>query len=321
LTTYYISPTGNDTTGTGSIALPWRTLSKFYGQAVAGDTLYCRGGTYSSTTGIYVTSVGTVAAPITVAAYSGEAPVFDGGSVADSFAIGFHGGAQYHVIDGLSFDNFRPTQFAVIDIKDTGTAHFIIRDCTFTMAANGGVTTAHAVYTEAYVDDVLIELCTFTGKYPSEATGSALEVYHSPGATNIIFRYNICDGWTRAVQLWDVAATASITHNTFLHSYDHIQAYNHSTLLVRDNAGDDADDANFTDPNNSADTTADHNFWAQTFVGYALAVGQTGKNAASDGSDAGAVSVWTGVASTASIADAVAVTATIAAATSADAEA
>ena len=286
---YYIAPAGNDSTGDGSIGKPWRTLSKFYSVATPGDALWCRGGTYSGTSGTYVTTSGASGAPITVAAYPSEIPVFDGGSVAGSFALAFR--SAYHVIDGLRFSNFRPTLFAVINYKDAGTVHHIVRNSRFSMAANGGSTTSHAIYTEAYVDDVLIEGNTFLGKYPSEATGSALEVYHSPGATNIVFRRNICDGWTRAVQLWDTAMTGEVTHNTFLHSYDHIQAYNHSTLLVRDNAGDTADDANFTDPNNSAYTTADHNYWTATFTAgtYSLTPDSPGKAAASDGTDAGAL--------------------------------
>lgn len=52
---YYISPTGSDTTGTGTAALPWRTHSKIvsrYGQAnflKTGDVVYFAPGTYSYT--------------------------------------------------------------------------------------------------------------------------------------------------------------------------------------------------------------------------------------------------------------------------------
>ena len=59
---YYIAPTGNDTTGTGTLALPYRTIMKAQNYVVAGDTVFLRGGTYymqnsnmsySSTTGPY----------------------------------------------------------------------------------------------------------------------------------------------------------------------------------------------------------------------------------------------------------------------------
>ncbi|SHJ13160.1 Por secretion system C-terminal sorting domain-containing protein [Tangfeifania diversioriginum] len=45
-TTYYLSPTGNDTTGDGSISSPWFTLNKAWKVVTAGDTIYLRGGTY-----------------------------------------------------------------------------------------------------------------------------------------------------------------------------------------------------------------------------------------------------------------------------------
>ena len=42
----YISPTGNDTTGTGSYASPYRSLNKVWSYASAGDTVYLLTGTY-----------------------------------------------------------------------------------------------------------------------------------------------------------------------------------------------------------------------------------------------------------------------------------
>ncbi|SHJ13190.1 Por secretion system C-terminal sorting domain-containing protein [Tangfeifania diversioriginum] len=44
--TYYLSPTGNDTSGDGSIGSPWFTLNKAWTVIKAGDTIYLRGGTY-----------------------------------------------------------------------------------------------------------------------------------------------------------------------------------------------------------------------------------------------------------------------------------
>jgi hypothetical protein len=43
---YYLSPTGSDTTGDGSITKPWFSLNKAWTVVVAGDTIYMRGGTY-----------------------------------------------------------------------------------------------------------------------------------------------------------------------------------------------------------------------------------------------------------------------------------
>jgi len=42
----YTSPTGNDTTGNGSLSNPYRTLAKVASVAEPGDTVCARGGTY-----------------------------------------------------------------------------------------------------------------------------------------------------------------------------------------------------------------------------------------------------------------------------------
>ena len=46
-TTYYISPTGNDTTGDGSSGTPWATLDKAFSQMSASDTVKLKDGTYT----------------------------------------------------------------------------------------------------------------------------------------------------------------------------------------------------------------------------------------------------------------------------------
>ncbi|MGB7567804.1 MAG: right-handed parallel beta-helix repeat-containing protein [Chitinivibrionales bacterium] len=81
--TYYVSPTGNDNAA-GSLAQPFATLQKGNDAAVAGDTVYLRGGTYSITTpansgaGISITKSGTSDTKrIYFWAYPGETPLFD----------------------------------------------------------------------------------------------------------------------------------------------------------------------------------------------------------------------------------------------------
>ncbi len=87
---YFIAPTGNDTTGTGTIDLPYRTIMKAHQSVVAGDTVFLRGGTYKMTeaqialkSGIYayvlnLDKSGTSASKrICYWAYKNEKPVFD----------------------------------------------------------------------------------------------------------------------------------------------------------------------------------------------------------------------------------------------------
>lgn len=49
MASYYISPTGNDTTGNGSFATPWLTLNKAHTAASSGDTIYFMNGTHTMT--------------------------------------------------------------------------------------------------------------------------------------------------------------------------------------------------------------------------------------------------------------------------------
>src|SRR3954452_12668672 len=58
-TTYYVATTGNDGSA-GSMAAPFRTITRGAGVAQSGDTVYVRGGTYTQAANI--TKSGTAAA-------------------------------------------------------------------------------------------------------------------------------------------------------------------------------------------------------------------------------------------------------------------
>lgn len=76
---YYVSTTGNDTTGAGTLASPWRTIQKASTVATAGDTVYIRSGTYRET--VTPTNSGTVGNPITYTAYNNESVTVSGADV------------------------------------------------------------------------------------------------------------------------------------------------------------------------------------------------------------------------------------------------
>ena len=74
--TYYISPTGDDSTGDGSISKPYFTLNKVWTVIGAGDTVYLRGGTYAFNTQQSLKGKsGTSNNPIKIYAYQNEIPV------------------------------------------------------------------------------------------------------------------------------------------------------------------------------------------------------------------------------------------------------
>ncbi|MBP9187548.1 MAG: T9SS type A sorting domain-containing protein [Bacteroidia bacterium] len=75
--TYYVSPTGTDTNN-GSLAFPFKTVTKAISSAVAGDIIYLRGGTHVYTTRINISKNGTSANRFYLLAYPGDArPVLD----------------------------------------------------------------------------------------------------------------------------------------------------------------------------------------------------------------------------------------------------
>jgi len=100
----YISPTGNDTTGKGALASPYRTLTKAASVAAAGDTVYARGGRYSASHEA-ITCSGTAGKPITFTSYPGEKAVFDG--TGHTFASGepILDLGNYVVVDGFEVRN------------------------------------------------------------------------------------------------------------------------------------------------------------------------------------------------------------------------
>ncbi|MEC5386560.1 pectate lyase PelN [Uliginosibacterium sp. H3] len=112
--TYYVSPSGSDTAA-GTLAAPWKSVTRAQTTAVAGDTVYIRGGTYSIKAGvntcasqtdtvnaILLDKSGSTSKPITYAAYSGETPVFDFSGMKDDCRIkGFNITASWITLKGL----------------------------------------------------------------------------------------------------------------------------------------------------------------------------------------------------------------------------
>jgi autotransporter-associated beta strand protein len=73
----YVSTTGNDTTGNGTIGNPYKTITKGFSVASAGDIIQVRGGTYRETVAL-VNKSGSAGAPITLASYTNESAILSG---------------------------------------------------------------------------------------------------------------------------------------------------------------------------------------------------------------------------------------------------
>lgn len=125
----YISPTGNDTTGAGTLAAPWRTLAKAYTAVSAGYTIYCRGGTYANTTVLnWTAKAGTSGAPILVRNYPGEVPVFDGNDTEEQSIIFDGTSVAWVVLDGITWQRFAPHENGHM-LFVNGCHDMTVRDC------------------------------------------------------------------------------------------------------------------------------------------------------------------------------------------------
>ena len=125
---YYVATTGSDSNA-GTMASPFATLQKGVNTAVAGDTVYIRGGTYSITTpattgaGINFTKSGTATGPINYFAYQSEIPVFDFTNMVISttgYTHGFVINASYLHFKGLEIRYVPMNTFSNNGVAVTG---------------------------------------------------------------------------------------------------------------------------------------------------------------------------------------------------------
>lgn len=106
--TWYISPTGNDTTGDGSISSPYFTLNKVWTVIGAGDTVYLRGGTYAFNTQQSLTGKnGTSGTLINIFAYPNENPVLTkSGSYTQADGKGIYFEGNYFYWKGIEITGY-----------------------------------------------------------------------------------------------------------------------------------------------------------------------------------------------------------------------
>ena len=112
--TYYVAPAGSDSNA-GTLAAPWKSIAKAQSVAVAGDTVYFRGGAYVYTAGINqcasrtdtvnvitLNKSGSAGKTIRYWAYPGETPVFDFSQMKDDCRVkGFNVTGSYIHLKGL----------------------------------------------------------------------------------------------------------------------------------------------------------------------------------------------------------------------------
>ncbi len=128
----FVSSTGDDWSGDGSIGNPYQTIQRACNFVAAGDIIYLRGGTYTYRDYIDTDVDGTATQPITIKNYNNETVVYDGASVSMStnkamITFATWDGDEwlsYYILEGITVKNSveRGISFYKTD-------HLTIRNC------------------------------------------------------------------------------------------------------------------------------------------------------------------------------------------------
>jgi len=143
LRTFYVDPAGNDSAA-GSLPSPWRTLQKAAGTVQAGDLVIVHAGHYA---GLYLTTSGTAANPITFRADPGVVVDMPNPTTPDGINLE---GASFIVIE-----NFTVSGLPRAGIRSVTNHNVTIRGNTGDMNGRWGILTG-------FSDDLLIENNTMT---------------------------------------------------------------------------------------------------------------------------------------------------------------
>ncbi|MFO1476254.1 MAG: right-handed parallel beta-helix repeat-containing protein [Verrucomicrobiota bacterium] len=194
---YYVATNGSDSNAGTSIAAPFATPAKAIGLAVPGDLIYLRGGIYSCTNKISISSRGgTPSQPIRVRSYPGEQPVLD-------FTWQAAGN------DGISIST-NCWQFYGIEItnaghnalKVTGSSNRFER-CVFHHCRDSGFNIGSSSATVLASYNVVVNCDAYrnydTGAHGGNADGFAAKWMVGPGTV-----FTGCRSWENSDDGWDL---------------------------------------------------------------------------------------------------------------------
>ena len=129
--TYFVANNGSDS-APGTEFAPWATWQKAFTSAVAGDTVYFRGGIYYTMDVVECNQSGTESNRIYFLKYPGETPILDGINKASKSHGLYISNQKYIYISGLTFRNNRQ----IVDDDDPSGIvlsecnHITIESCT-----------------------------------------------------------------------------------------------------------------------------------------------------------------------------------------------
>jgi hypothetical protein len=198
---YYVSPTGNDTTGTGSIGLPYRTVSKAVSAVVAGDTIYLREGIFNSLKiSLGSSKSGSAGLPICLWAYPGEHPIIDfsiiGGTSSDGFSFS---GAGYWYFKGIEM---RKAPHCAVKISNGD--YNIFENCSFHDCGNSGFNIGSSSAGTPYPSNNSIINCDAYRNYDVSTTGANADGFAVKWNVGSGTVFKGCRSWNNTDDGWDL---------------------------------------------------------------------------------------------------------------------
>jgi hypothetical protein len=200
--TYYISPSGNDTTGNGSSGNPWLTLQKASQSVIPGDLVLAQPGTYSYPGQNTLNATGTPANPITYRANGAVTLNFT-----DAAALGIYITGSNVIFDGFKLrGSDAPMYLATVsnvEVKNCNIASDYATWYEFVILGSSSCKIHHNVFDGSVANRVAIGLLSWT-------------TYHS--ANTQVDNNTIVGKGNYAIELASSGATGSEFKNNLIKS-------------------------------------------------------------------------------------------------------
>ena len=208
----FVAPNGSDSVprANNDINHPWLTPARAWNQAVAGDIVYFRAGTYIISSQVTAANNGTVGSPITFKNYTGESVTFDStGSSIWPFLIL----KTYHVFDGFTIRS-RATGIWFGGWYDGDASGGTVQNCTFVMTVGftdnaGCIMAGPGTHYTSFTNN------TITGPGATNANVAGIWVDRTRGA---IIRNNEISGFPKCIY-WKHSNTLANTGVDISYNY------------------------------------------------------------------------------------------------------
>ncbi|MGH7250211.1 MAG: DUF1565 domain-containing protein, partial [Minisyncoccia bacterium] len=188
-TALYVSPSGNDANN-GSFGSPFKTITKAVSVAVAGDTIFLRGGVHTYSTPISISVSGSASARFYLLAFPGERPLLEFGSMAVSSSNrGMNLSGSFWTIKGIDFHKAGDNGMFVSGSND------IIEFCSFIENSDTGLQLGGGAS-----NDQIINCDSYFNADPANGNADGFAAKLDIG-TNISFVG--CRSWQNSDDGWD----------------------------------------------------------------------------------------------------------------------